>query len=184
MRFSFTLLLAVSAQVAFSQVMLKTNLLYPTLVRGAAVALEVATPKHSSVNLYAAFGSNGDLALADTYTFQNLIVEKRFYKNSASFFRGAYWAPYAKYMHRQIYKEGLHGSIITTRGRDSDGHSLGLGTVVGLQVPNRFIKRTFIDAFLGGGYLAYLYETDAKNPGQGRFGHVDLRVGLSLGYLF
>jgi hypothetical protein len=177
-------MLVVSAQLAFSQVMLKTNLLYHTLVRGAAIAFEVATPKRSSINLYAAFGSNGDLALADTYTFQNLIVEKRFYKKSTNIFQGVYLAPYAKYMHRQIYKEALHGSIITTKGRDSNGHSLGLGTAVGLQVPNRFIKRTFVDAFLGGGYLVYLDESDAKNPGQSRFGHVDLRAGLSVGYLF
>ncbi len=164
--------------------MLKTNLLYPTLVRGAAIAFEIATPKHSSINLYVAFGSNGRLALANTYTFQNLIIEKRFYKKSTSIFQGAYWAPYAKYMHRRIYREDLQGSIITTKGRDSNGNSLGLGTAVGLQVPNRFLKRTFIDAFLGGGYLVYLDETDARNPGQSRFGHVDLRAGLSVGYLF
>ncbi|WP_461141011.1 DUF3575 domain-containing protein [Spirosoma pomorum] len=183
MRSIFTLLLTVITHVACSQVIIKTNLLYP-IVRGGSLALEAATSEHSSINLYAAFGSDGALAFADAYKFQNLIVEKRFYRKSASVFQGAYLAPYAKYMHRQIYVEGSSSWLVPIRGRDSNGHSLGFGTTVGLQIPNRFIKRTFIDAFLGGGYLFYLDETDAKNPGQSRFGHVDLRTGLSFGYMF
>jgi len=179
-----TLLLMIVTPVAFGQVMIKTNLLYPTLVRGASVALEVATPNHSSINLYAAFGSRGDLVLADQYKFRNLIIEKRFYQKSTTALRGAYLAPYAKYMHRQIYQEGSSGSLVVIKGRDLDGHSVGLGTAVGLQVANRFVKRTFIDVFVGGGYLIYLSEVDAKRPGQSRFGHLDLRTGLSLGYQF
>lgn len=183
-RLAATLLLMVITQVGFSQVLIKTNLLYPTLVRGASVAFEVATPNHSSINLYAAFGSRGDLVLADHYKFQNLIIEKRFYKKSASALSGVYLAPYAKYMHRQIYQEGSSGSLIGIKGRDSDGHSMGLGTAVGLQVTNRFVKRTFIDVFVGGGYLIYLREVDARKPGQSRFGHLDLRTGVPLGYKF
>ena len=45
MRLSFILLLLGSTQMAFSQAMLKTNLLYPILARGAAIALEVAHPQ-------------------------------------------------------------------------------------------------------------------------------------------
>lgn len=185
MRITFTLLLVMFSYLAIGQVIVKTNLLYPTLVKGASIALEVAASKNSSINLYGAFGSNGNLVFADTYTFQNLIAEKRFYKASQTApLQGFYWAAYAKYMHRQIYREGIQGSLFTTRGRDSDGHSLGAGTAVGLQVANRFIKRTFIDAFVGAGYLVYLSQTDTKNPDQTRFGHVDLRTGLSVGYRF
>lgn len=185
MRFIFTLALAMLTRLAVGQVLVKANLLYPTLVKGASIAVEIASPKHTSLNIYGAFGSNGSLVLADTYTFQNMIVEKRFYKSSSTtVLQGAYVAPYAKFMHRQIYREGLRGSIINTKGRDSDGHSLGIGTAVGLQVQNKFIKRTFIDAFIGGGYLIYLNQTDSRNPDEVRFGHVDLRTGLAFGYMF
>jgi hypothetical protein len=159
-------------------VAIKTNVLYPTLVKGASLAVETATSRRTSLNLYGAFGSNGQLALAQEYKFQNLLVEERFYSaKSKGVFQGFYVAPYTKYMHRQIYRK----AELFVPGRDSDGHSVGLGTAIGLQVQPRWAKRLLVDAFMGGGYLIYISQVDYANPTKNRFGHLDLRAGLSVG---
>jgi hypothetical protein len=160
-------------------VAIKTNILYPTLLQGASLAVEIATPNRTSLNLYGAFGSNGQLALAQEYRFQNLLVEERFYSaSSKGLFRGTYVAPYAKYMHRRIYR----AAQLLVQGRDSDGHSMGLGMAFGSQVQPKSAKRLLVDAFIGGGYLVYVSQVDYANPTANRTGHLDLRAGLSIGF--
>ena len=183
MRTMFTLIMCLIYSTATGQVLLKTNLLYPA-VRGASLALEVAMPEHTSLSVYGAFGSNGNLILAKTYEFQNLIIEHRMYKSSAmNRLQGVYYGPYVKYMHRRIYKEGLSiAYLVNTKGTDFDGHSIGIGGVVGTQIPNRYPRRTSFDIFGGIGYLVYVNQTNYLAAAESTFGHLDLRVGVSFCY--
>jgi hypothetical protein len=176
----FLLLLTATCRPGMSQAILRTNLLAP-IVGGASLAVEVAAPAKKSVVFDVSFGKTSLLLPYDQYTFQSVQSQFRFYRQSTGTMCGSYLGPYAKYMHREMYREAVRGSWLFPGKtyRYADGHSVGVGLGIGRQ--GVLAKRLVMDLSIGLGYLFYVSRQAEGDVGD-QIGHLDANVGISLGY--
>lgn len=176
----FLLVLTAICRTGMSQTILKTNVLAP-IVGGASLAVEVAAPAHKSVVFDVSFGKTPLLLPYDQYTFQSVQTQFRLYRQSTGPMCGSYLSPYAKYMHREMYREAVRGSWLFPGKtyRYADGHSVGVGFGIGRQ--GVLAKRLLMDLSVGLGYLFYV-SRQAEGDVSDQIGHLDANVGISLGY--
>ncbi|MBS1777969.1 MAG: DUF3575 domain-containing protein [Bacteroidetes bacterium] len=160
---------------------IKANVLHPVFAGGASLAYEFKSDGNSTTSIYLSGGKKKDfIGIYDAYKFYNLTVEQRFYtthKKARS--QGFFVAPYAKFMYRNYFRQGVDAGIWFSRPDvELSGYSVGLGCAAGGQFA--FTRHWLIDCFAGLGMSYYTQKEISYDNGSS--GYPDVRLGVSLGY--